>query len=216
MTNTTETYDGNINPWILSKILEFPKKNLQILDVWCWKWQLWKEILKVRTDCAFSGIEKYAPKSHALQAWYTQVYDIDLHRPESLSQIQYKYDIIICWDVLEHTLEPEKVLHELQLLLSVDGVILVSLPNICFIQNRITHFLWSWNYAPPGTGGIMDSTHYRFFSLSSMKELFIESGLQIVQYRGLGFIRSFLRVLNPLVYLWPNMWAMQIVFLLKK
>jgi hypothetical protein len=92
----------------------------------------------------------------------------------------------------------------------------VSLPNICFIQNRISHLFGQWNYTKPGIGGIMDTTHYRFFSLHSMQQLILDSGMRIVEYRGLGFIRSFLKLLNPLVRFWPNMWAMQIVFLLKK
>jgi hypothetical protein len=37
MTTTAETYDGNVNPYILTKILSFEKNNPKILDVGCWK-----------------------------------------------------------------------------------------------------------------------------------------------------------------------------------
>lgn len=216
MSSIEITYDGNINPWILNKILKIDKKNIKILDVGCWKWQLWKEVLWKRSDCMFYGIEKFAPKTDAENAGYIEIYDIDLHQPETINQIQNQFDIIICGDVLEHTLDPQKVLEKLKICLVPDWIILVSLPNICFIQNRISHLFGRWNYAPPGVGGIMDMTHYRFFSLHSMKQLFLKSGFQIIEYRWLWFIRSFLKILNPLSYFWPNMWAMQIVFLIKK
>lgn len=46
-----------------------------------------------------------------------------------------KFDIIICTELLEHLLEPAKLIEKIQLFLNPDGICIVSLPN----ENTIFH-----------------------------------------------------------------------------
>jgi 2-polyprenyl-3-methyl-5-hydroxy-6-metoxy-1,4-benzoquinol methylase len=107
------------------------------------------------------------------------------------------FDCILYGDVLEHLVNPWKVLKEHNALLRNKGTIICSIPNIRHyrIIKKLV-FKGKWEY----TGnGIMDRTHLRFFTLDSIQKMLEESGFQIG-----GFIKrpsgaSWLKWLNRLL-----------------
>lgn len=92
------------------------------------------------------------------------------------SNIYHSFDAIILGDVLEHLLDPENTLIKLTAFLNPIGVIIASIPNITHIgiQRMISDRQWMYQKY-----GILDSTHLRFFSWTSINELFIKAGLGI-------------------------------------
>jgi 2-polyprenyl-3-methyl-5-hydroxy-6-metoxy-1,4-benzoquinol methylase len=48
-----------------------------------------------------------------------------------------KFDIIVAGEVLEHLINPAKILEQMQQLIKPDGIVLISLPNECTIYHRI-------------------------------------------------------------------------------
>lgn len=92
------------------------------------------------------------------------------------SNIYHSFDAIILGDVLEHLLDPETTLIKLTAFLNTKGVIIASIPNITHIgiQRMISDRQWMYQKY-----GILDSTHLKFFSWTSINELFIKSGLGI-------------------------------------
>lgn len=80
-----------------------------------------------------------------------------------------KFDIIILADVLEHLIEPEKVLEKLTPFLNQDGHIYISLPNIRYFK-AIYQILLKGDFKYEEEG-ILDKTHLRFFCKKNMKEL---------------------------------------------
>jgi len=91
-----------------------------------------------------------------------------------------KFDIIILADVLEHLIEPEKVLDKLTPFLNQDGHIYISLPNIRYFKAIYQIFFkGDFKYEEEG---ILDKTHLRFFCKKNMKELISSSsGLDLVK-----------------------------------
>lgn len=84
------------------------------------------------------------------------------------------FKIIICGDVLEHLVNPYELLIRIQELLSDDGVIIASLPNIReFNTMKQIFFQGDFKYVE---AGILDKTHLRFFAKKNMIELFENSG----------------------------------------
>jgi 2-polyprenyl-3-methyl-5-hydroxy-6-metoxy-1,4-benzoquinol methylase len=51
--------------------------------------------------------------------------------------LENKFDIIVAGEVLEHLINPAKILEQMQQLIKPDGVVLISLPNECTIYHRI-------------------------------------------------------------------------------
>lgn len=81
------------------------------------------------------------------------------------------FDVIIAGDVLEHLVDPWKVIEKITKFLKNGGVFIVSVPNLREI-NTISKIVFggTFNYDP--AGGIMDKTHLRFFCKKNVPDLF--------------------------------------------
>lgn len=95
-----------------------------------------------------------------------------------------RFDYITFSDVLEHLREPDKVLRASRNLLRAGGKIIVSIPNIG--HNAVLIDLYNNKFKYRKTG-IMDNTHLRFFTYDSMKELFRDCGLKVIDEDAVEF-----------------------------
>ncbi|TLX20896.1 class I SAM-dependent methyltransferase [Thermomonas fusca] len=182
-----------------------------ILDVGCWNGTLGRELIR-SCGAVVDGIERDAMQAEqALGTGYRRVEIVDLNEPLDDSACQ-EYDFILFGDILEHLLQPKDVLAAISRRGKPEARILVSLPNIAFIANRLSHLLGNWDYKDYG---ILDRTHLRFFTKRTMVALLEGAGLRVVRvdgYVGLHrypwFIREPLRMLGRT---WPSLFAIQIV-----
>lgn len=99
-------------------------------------------------------------------------------------------DLILCLDVLEHTIDPWGLVANLYNLLKKDGAIIISLPNV---RNRKVIFpllfKGQWTYE---NSGLLDKTHLRFFVCQSAVKLLSSAGFNVdmVLSTGLGKSRK--------------------------
>lgn len=94
------------------------------------------------------------------------------------------FDCIIFNDVLEHMLDAAAALRHAGTLLTDGGAIVASIPNI-------GHFPTVWRLAVRGEWeyterGILDKTHLRFFTRSSIRKLFEGTGFKVERIEGLN------------------------------
>jgi len=88
---------------------------------------------------------------------------------KSLSELELQqYDYVLLLDVLEHMPYPDQFLQELDPFLKPGGQILISVPNIAHWSIRFSLLFGRFNYKHRG---ILDKTHFRFFTRSSLKEM---------------------------------------------
>jgi 2-polyprenyl-3-methyl-5-hydroxy-6-metoxy-1,4-benzoquinol methylase len=86
-------------------------------------------------------------------------------------------DLLLCLDVLEHLVDPWEALSRLTTLLSPNGVLVVSLPNVRYYRILFQLVLRGrWDYQD---SGILDRTHLRFFTRATAIELIESSGLSV-------------------------------------
>jgi len=85
-----------------------------------------------------------------------------------------KFDYIIFADVLEHLYYPEKVLRNVKDFLTIDGRVLISIPNIAHNAIIINLLRNEFNYSPTG---LLDDTHIRFFTKKTFDQLIEKVGL---------------------------------------
>lgn len=182
-----------------------------VLDVGCWNGSFGRLLLR-NCDAIVDGIECDADQAAIAQAaGYREVEIIDLNGPIPKAA-GVRYDFILFGDVLEHLVHPEVALSALIRRLAPGGRILLSMPNIAFVGNRVSHLLGQWNYR---NYGILDRTHLRFFTRRTMIDLVENAGLAVQRvegYVGLHDYPWFLR--EPFRFLgrvWPSMFAVQIV-----
>jgi 2-polyprenyl-3-methyl-5-hydroxy-6-metoxy-1,4-benzoquinol methylase len=204
----TDVY-AHANPYFLRAVGAHDRR-AEVLDVGCWNGTLGRALI-ANSGAVVDGIEREPEQAaKALAAGYRNVAVADLDReiPESTAL----YDFVLFGDVLEHLVDPERVLATLAQRVIPGGRVLVSLPNVAFVANRLTHLLGRWDYQDYG---ILDRTHLRFFTKRTMIALLEESGLRLIRIdgyvglKGYPWIISFL--MRNLAHLWPSLFAIQIV-----
>lgn len=97
---------------------------------------------------------------------------------------QHFFDCILFNDVLEHFTDPGRVIKQCAELLHTGGYIVSSIPNVRYIGNLVELLIKKdWEYK---AGGILDNTHYRFFTRKSIIRMFSSNGYEVVQCTGIN------------------------------
>ncbi|WP_367864825.1 class I SAM-dependent methyltransferase [Pedobacter sp. WC2423] len=110
-----------------------------------------------------------------------------------------KFDAIFFNDVLEHLADPSEAISVCKELLTTDGRIIASIPNIRWYPVILS--LLRYKDFKYQEAGVMDKTHLRFFTKKSMVRLFEESNYKVCQVKGINKDNSFsfFNVLNFLL-----------------
>lgn len=104
-----------------------------------------------------------------------------------LSEYKNYFNLILLPDVLEHIYDPKKTLSIVHQLLSDDGEIVVSMPNIRHYSAFVRIFLkGDFSY---DENGIFDYTHVRFYCKKNIQQLLESSNFKIIKVE--GSIRNF-------------------------
>lgn len=94
------------------------------------------------------------------------------------------FDAVFMLDVLEHMVDPEAALRAARSLLAPGGVLVASIPNVRHWDvwwPLVRHGTWTYTET-----GLMDRTHLRWFTRSSIAELFAEAGWDLVSLDGIN------------------------------
>ena len=100
------------------------------------------------------------------------------------------FDTILCIEVLEHLFDPAFALGEMRRVLKGDGHIILSVPNIAHVSNRVRAALGG--FSPGGTPETSSrrpwgDPHIRFFTVKSLRALISEQQLRLFELYGEGF-----------------------------
>lgn len=90
---------------------------------------------------------------------------------ESAGHADGYFDVVTMWDVLEHTLDPKRILREVWRILGEDGLLVVQSPNMESMMAEMTGERWHWWCVPD---------HLYHFTPSSITRLLQESGFEII------------------------------------
>ena len=86
------------------------------------------------------------------------------------------FDFIVFGDVLEHLVHPTQILQTCVGLLTPEGRVIASLPNVAHLAVRLMLLEGRWEYSRLG---LLDSTHLRFFTRTSMLDMFSAADLLV-------------------------------------
>ena len=93
------------------------------------------------------------------------------------------FDAIYFNDVLEHMTEPEAALRAARELFTRDGVVIASIPNIRHISVLgPLIFRDEFKYRE---SGILDRTHFRFFTKRSIQRMLVSEGWKVETMEGI-------------------------------
>ena len=113
---------------------------------------------------------------------FKHIHRVDLNNflPEEFQQYYGKFDYIIFSDVLEHILEPQKILNAFKVFLNEKGAFLISFPNIAHASIKMNLLLDDWTYTDIG---LLDKTHIKFFTRKSIPTFLAEINLKIIEMK---------------------------------
>jgi 2-polyprenyl-3-methyl-5-hydroxy-6-metoxy-1,4-benzoquinol methylase len=144
---------------------------------------------------------------------------------DGLPEIDYsQYDTILLLDIIEHLRAPEKFMLALHASgITPDTRIVITTGNIGFVLSRITHLFGMFNY---GKRGILDMTHHRLFTLSSLKKLVKQTNFKINEVLGVPvpfplaignnmFSRLLMRINKVFIYLHKGLFSFQFVLVVE-
>ena len=158
----------------LDLLHHIPHDVKQVLDVGCGTGSTGCEIKsKLGKDIKVVGIELNPSAGKVAE---NKIDNIIIGNVENV-EIPYDnnyFDCIIYADVLEHLIDPWKLLIRHRSKLSDNGCIIASIPNIAHykIIRMLKRGLWKYENA-----GIMDKTHLRFFTKKTILKMFLQADL---------------------------------------
>jgi 2-polyprenyl-3-methyl-5-hydroxy-6-metoxy-1,4-benzoquinol methylase len=172
--------------------------------------------LLTNKGCIVSGADQFLPEDRSafknFVVWNEQApLDVDLR----------EYDYVLLLDIIEHLKDPEAFLDRLRRSLrSIDrpSTVIVTTGNVVFLVVRLQALLGNFNY---GKRGILDLTHTRLYTFSTLRRLFEQCGFTVEEMRGIptpfpealglsGFSRMLVQVNALLIRLSRGLFSYQI------
>ena len=95
-----------------------------------------------------------------------------------------KFDLVSCLDVIEHVFDPEKLAREIYRVLTKNGILILTSPNIRFIDFVRSLLLYGHFPRTSQDIGGYDGGHLHYFTFRDIRALLSKTGFQIVKERG--------------------------------
>jgi 2-polyprenyl-3-methyl-5-hydroxy-6-metoxy-1,4-benzoquinol methylase len=166
-----------------SEMLDFlPPGATRLIDIGCGE-GLFGAAVKTRYPaCETWGVEPIADAAERAATRNDRV----IHAPlEDIAELPLAYfDVVTMNDVLEHMTWPEPALALAKRILRPDGRLVLSLPNVRYYRN-VSDLLFKndWEYLDYG---ILDRTHFRFYTTKSAVRLLEQNGFKVEQVTGIN------------------------------
>lgn len=172
------------------EMLEFvPTGVNSVLEIGCGTGAFGALVKQQRGTNRYVGVELMSQAAEVARTLLDEVIVTNIEQ-NSLPFPPESFDCLVCNDVLEHLVDPWAILKTLIRFVRPGGYIVISLPNVRFsevVKNLVIRKQWEYEEQ-----GVLDRTHLRFFTESSIRALFNSNGLEILQLRGI----------NPIKYAW--------------
>ena len=168
-------YDGQPNQAdeVVGLLSSMIPPNARVLDVGCGTGSVSTHII-ANTGARLVGVEP-DPRRAAL----ARERGLDVHAAlltEELAAQIGPFDVVMFADVLEHLADPYALLCIAKAALAPGGAIVASVPNVAHWSVRSDLLRGKFEYRK---WGIMDATHLRWFTSSSLRFLFASAGLTV-------------------------------------
>jgi SAM-dependent methyltransferase len=176
----TESYFTHARPEMRPFV---PDSARRILDIGCGEGAFAASLKREREGVSVTGVEIDPGAAQTARAHLDRVLTGDA--ASALPQLEAEaFDVIVLNDVLEHVPDPESLLRALRPLVAEGGCLVASIPNVrefFTVKDLVLHGRWEYQ-----DEGILDRTHVRFFTRSSLPGLFERAGYELETVRGIN------------------------------
>ena len=157
-----------------TKLIRLTGKNKKVLEIGCHSGTLSKYL--GNNGCSVTGVEIESNAANEAKMNCNTLIEGNIESDAIFNQIKGSYEVILFADVLEHLIDPKRVLEKCRNLLIADGFILVSIPNIAHWSIRRNLLLGKFQYQE---FGLLDKTHLHFYTLDTFRQFIEQIGYKI-------------------------------------
>lgn len=165
--------DAPNNPHSIA--LRMVGRDRRVLEIGCWSGHVTEHLAAAGNRVV--GVDIDAEAAERAGRWAERVHVVDLDVTPLSTVETERFDVVLLGDVLEHFRDPSAVLADLVTLLEADGRLVISVPNVGHIDVRLHLLEGRWEYQPDG---LLDRTHLRWFTRSTLRELLAGVGFVAV------------------------------------
>ncbi len=161
------------------------KTGLKVLEVGCGEGAFSADIPGVIETW---GIEPDARSAEIAKGRLTKVF-VNLFDAVKPDLPAHYFDLIVCNDVIEHMTDHAQFLRSVQDHMAPGAFLVGSLPNVRFQSNLFNLIVaGDWHYQD---AGVLDRTHFRFFTMRSVRRTLEEAGLSVQRLEGLNRMKLY-------------------------
>lgn len=169
----------------LLPLMDLTSEGLRVLEIECACGATLREIGMHNPTAKLYGVE-LNEKAAVFAAPFAKILTMDVEHMDP-GMIPERFDYIVMGDVIEHLLDPWTAIANMRELLVPGGCIVASIPNVAFVGNIMSVLLGNWTYQD---AGILDRTHFRFFTYKEIVKMFEGAGFKIEQKKCNQFVES--------------------------
>lgn len=166
-------------PWY--KVYNLIPAGSAVLDFGCSSGNFGAELIKGK-NCIVDGVEPFKPDAELAAKKLRKVYINNIEK-EDTDFLESNYDVIYFGDVIEHLVEPVKVLKRVKKHLKKNGVVIFSIPNMAHMSVRLSLLKGSYEH---GDTGLLDKTHLHFYDRNEITRVFAEAGYVVSR---MGYVK---------------------------
>ena len=159
-------------------MMDLQREGLRALEIGCACGATLREIGHRNPTAKLYGVE-LNEKAAEVAAPFATILSMDVERLDP-AEIKERFDYIIMGDVVEHLLDPWAAIQNMRELLVPGGAIVASIPNVAHISNLYNVLGGRWTYEDMG---LLDRTHFRFFTRQEIIKLFEGANLAVDEIR---------------------------------
>lgn len=179
-TDKPDSYYTQGRPEMVARVPDSAKK---VLDIGCSSGAFGQLLKEQRPEVTVWGVEMFPEPAKEAANHLDKVLNSSIE--DALESLPAgEFDAIVFNDVLEHLIDPEDILGKIKPLLSPDGVVISSIPNVRYYYN-LTHMIFAKDFQYEDDG-IRDKTHLRFFTDISIRRMYQSAGYQIESHQGIA------------------------------
>ncbi len=168
---------------VVAKVTQLGLSARRVLEIGCGSGVTGAALRKALSAEHYIGIESDEPLAHLARTHLDAVHVADLEQhplalaPADAGIREGELDMIVAIDVLHRIYDPWTALNRLVGLLRPGGLALLSVNNIQNVALLLNLSHGTFTYE---ASGLLDATHIRFFTLTSLQDLVTGTGLRLL------------------------------------